>query len=774
MSTTTTLDTLKINYLTQAQYDAALANSEINENEIYLTPQDSSSGETDPVFSASAAAGITSSDITNWNSKTSNTGTVTGMTTTAGSHTAGAQTVSNGIITTNIPTKTSHLTNDSGFITSYTDEQLKWTASTSSNTYYPLQSTSTATTSTANTLNGISFYQYYNTAGGYRRLILGNSTAYTSTGGAYGTIRLYGTGATYYGDLNPGTIESNSLTANRTWTLPDKTGTIALTSDIPDVSGFITTDSDEKLKIAAVTSGTTYYPIVATNSTTAANRQYDSTGIAYTGTNGTANGSNGNALLALGNSTASTTANWKKGTVRLYGTTAYYTDLVSGAPSANRTITFPNKTGTVALTDDIPTIPTNISAFTNDSGYITSADVPEGASAYTGTISAVSTTASNGSSNGFARGDHVHNITSATIVSALGFTPISTDSDENVKSTAVTAATTNYIVGSTTSTTTTGGLSKHASAILYTTTDSGTGGYTQLRLGNTTATSSAGGKEGQIRLYGTTATYYVDLRAGAPSANRTITFPNATGTVALTSNIPTKTSDLTNDSGFITSDSDTKNTAGSTDTSSKIFLIGATSQADNPQTYSHDTAYVGTDGCLYSGGSKVLTAHQTATATPTANTVSKFDGSAHMNSTDMSASEITSFIGELGTGVPALIDLFYPVGSYYETSNSSFNPNNAWGGTWEKEAEGLVHIGSGSTYSLGATGGEATHKLTIDEMPSHNHDLPRVMGFVNSTSGGNGTYGSVSTWTTVGNRGGDGAHNNMQPYVVVNRWHRTA
>lgn len=50
---------------------------------------------------------------------------------------------------------------------------------------------------------------------------------------------------------------------------------------------------------------------------------------------------------------------------------------------------------------------------------------------------------------------------------------------------------------------------------------------------------------------------------------------------------------------------DTKNTAGSTDTSSKIFLIGAKSQSANPQTYSHDTAYVGTDGCLYSGGTKV-------------------------------------------------------------------------------------------------------------------------------------------------------------------------
>ena len=52
-------------------------------------------------------------------------------------------------------------------------------------------------------------------------------------------------------------------------------------------------------------------------------------------------------------------------------------------------------------------------------------------------------------------------------------------------------------------------------------------------------------------------------------------------------------------------DTNTKNTAGSTNTSSKIFLIGATSQAANPQTYSHDTAYVDTDGCLYSNGTKV-------------------------------------------------------------------------------------------------------------------------------------------------------------------------
>jgi len=38
MSTTTNVSTLKINYLTQSQYDTALNNNQINENEIYLTP----------------------------------------------------------------------------------------------------------------------------------------------------------------------------------------------------------------------------------------------------------------------------------------------------------------------------------------------------------------------------------------------------------------------------------------------------------------------------------------------------------------------------------------------------------------------------------------------------------------------------------------------------------------------------------------------------------------------------------------------------------------
>lgn len=63
-------------------------------------------------------------------------------------------------------------------------------------------------------------------------------------------------------------------------------------------------------------------------------------------------------------------------------------------------------------------------------------------------------------------------------------------------------------------------------------------------------------------------------------------------------NVPTKTSHLTNDSGFVTSD--TKNTAGSTNTTNKIYLIGATEQSANPQTYSNSGLYYDGSNGFYS------------------------------------------------------------------------------------------------------------------------------------------------------------------------------
>jgi hypothetical protein len=60
---------------------------------------------------------------------------------------------------------------------------------------------------------------------------------------------------------------------------------------------------------------------------------------------------------------------------------------------------------------------------------------------------------------------------------------------------------------------------------------------------------------------------------------------------------------------------DTKNTAGASDISSKIFLIGATEQIDNLQTYSHDTAYVGSNGHLYSNSIQVVNLSDTQALT---------------------------------------------------------------------------------------------------------------------------------------------------------------
>lgn len=142
----------------------------------------------------------------------------------------------------------------------------------------------------------------------------------------------------------------------------------------------------------------------------------------------------------------------------------------------------------------------------------------------------------------------------------------------------------------------------------------------------------------------------------------------------------------------------------------------------------------------------------------------------------------------------SMIDRFYPVGSYYETSNASFNPNTAWGGTWSLEAAGKVHIGAGTGYAIGATGGEATHTLTYNEIPSHMHDALDGIAFSGYSGWPSKTttkYGLIFNSTAIANSGhasttmnlvemrtsyagGGGAHNNMQPYVVVNRWHRTA
>lgn len=74
------------------------------------------------------------------------------------------------------------------------------------------------------------------------------------------------------------------------------------------------------------------------------------------------------------------------------------------------------------------------------------------------------------------------------------------------------------------------------------------------------------------------------------------------GSAAVSVAIPSKVSDLTNDSGYITSYTDTKNTTGSTNNSSKLYLVGATSQASNPVTYSNSGVYTQSGAVYASAG----------------------------------------------------------------------------------------------------------------------------------------------------------------------------
>lgn len=144
---------------------------------------------------------------------------------------------------------------------------------------------------------------------------------------------------------------------------------------------------------------------------------------------------------------------------------------------------------------------------------------------------------------------------------------------------------------------------------------------------------------------------------------------------------------------------------------------------------------------------------------------------------------VDSLVSTLTEQYSSLIDIVYPIGSIYMSVNAA-DPSTLFSGTsWEK-LEGRFLLGSSSTYTLGSTGGEATHTLTQNEMPKHTHPM------YSYNPGGDGTWtpdeGSYlvdsvtdnkNTWwarLAMGYAGGGAAHNNMPPYLVVNMWKRTS
>lgn len=127
-------------------------------------------------------------------------------------------------------------------------------------------------------------------------------------------------------------------------------------------------------------------------------------------------------------------------------------------------------------------------------------------------------------------------------------------------------------------------------------------------------------------------------------------------------------------------------------------------------------------------------------------------------------------------GGKALLDLLHPVGSIFQSTDST-SPAELFGGTWE-QVKDVFLLAAGDSYAAGSTGGEARHALTTAEMPAHTHGYDftgqsTVTGVtairLYDADGRKNEYKGASASV-----GGGRAHNNMPPYLAVYTWRRTA
>ena len=161
------------------------------------------------------------------------------------------------------------------------------------------------------------------------------------------------------------------------------------------------------------------------------------------------------------------------------------------------------------------------------------------------------------------------------------------------------------------------------------------------------------------------------------------------------------------------------------------------------------------------------------------------DGSGDVSVSDVTSTEL-GYLDGVTSAIQTQIDTkttlaaVYPVGSIYINATNNTNPGTLLGfGTWAAFGAGKVPVGIDSSDSdfdtAEETGGAKTHTLTTSELPAHTHTVETKV-----SSGVNGTFplgssGSTSQGTRAsGSTGSGSAHNNLQPYIVVYMWKRTA
>ena len=144
----------------------------------------------------------------------------------------------------------------------------------------------------------------------------------------------------------------------------------------------------------------------------------------------------------------------------------------------------------------------------------------------------------------------------------------------------------------------------------------------------------------------------------------------------------------------------------------------------------------------------------------------------------------TSDITSINRAIDEYWRTIYPVGSIYVSTSATFNPNTTWGGTWTKTANGRCLIGANDTYPLGTTGGNEKHthgsgdliskigpygdKLTINIRQTAAWTSDWSYQFTNATQEPKDNNYAVRVQGTTAEA------SNMQPYLAVYIWERTA
>ena len=152
----------------------------------------------------------------------------------------------------------------------------------------------------------------------------------------------------------------------------------------------------------------------------------------------------------------------------------------------------------------------------------------------------------------------------------------------------------------------------------------------------------------------------------------------------------------------------------------------------------------------------------------------------------------------------SFLDSIYPIGSVYTNATNSTNPGTLLGfGTWVSFGAGRVPVGIDSSDTdfdaAEETGGAKEVTLTNAQIPGHTHtgaayykidggnqtdptgETERTFfhedGGHTKTTGSDSSYGRANLLTNTGGGGtapGGGSHTNLQPYIVVYMWKRTA